>query len=172
MKTRNFKMNGIDDYHKLEIEEIFIRTREHTNQRSQIFSFLGTAHLIALGIALTNQKISILILAISLPIALIIIDHGLKRSLASVELRGLQLEDLYAPDPETALQHLSISVGPINPKKILELKSINSLKEPQEKILALRRVRLGMTGSIGLPLLVILEIGMTLSFWLSGWKVF
>src|SRR5512147_614347 len=111
MRTRGKKIDAIDDYHKLEIEEIFTRTRDHLSRRAQIYSFLATAHLVTLGLALTNQKVSLLILAISLPIILAIIDYGLKRSLASVELRGLQLEELYAPDPELALLHLSISVS-------------------------------------------------------------
>lgn len=172
MKTSHKKTTGIDDYHRLEIEEIFTRTREHRNQRAQIYSFFGTAHLVVLGLAFNTQKISLMILAISLPMVLIIIDYGLKRALASVELRGLQLEELYAPDPEIAILHLSIAVSPVSAKRILKLKAINSIKDSEERISELRKMRPGFPSSIAIPLLVIFEIGMAVSFWFSGWKVF
>ena len=39
MRTTGKKIDAIDEYHKLEIQEIFTRTREHRNQRAQITSF-------------------------------------------------------------------------------------------------------------------------------------
>ena len=172
MKTRSRQNSAIDDYHRLEIEELFTRTREHRNQRAQIYSLLGTGHVFALGLAFNNQTIGIMMLAIALPVALIIIDNTLKRALAAVELRGLQLENLYAPDPKTALMHVSIAASPWSSKRISDLTAIDKIKDPEKQMIALRKTGTGFTSSIALPLLVIIEIGMTISLWLSGWGLF
>jgi len=172
VNAKTVHSKNIDEYHKMEIEEIFSRTREHRSQRSQIYSFLGTAHLVLLGLAFNNQKISLLVLATSLIVALIVVDYSLKRTLATLELRGMQLESLYAPDPDMALIHLSVATSYISSKQYERLKAINDIKELDGRVSALRRARPGLSGSIFLPLLVILQIGMAISLWNSGWKIF
>ena len=171
MKTRGRKIATIDDYHKMEIEQIFIRLREHGNRRTQIYSFLGTAHLLTLGLALTNQRVSILILAIIFPIALMMIDRILKRSRVAAELRGLELESLYAPDPEFAFLHILIGASRSSSKYIGDLIAINQIKDPGRRITELRRIRPGRLPFIALLLIIIVEIILAISFWSSGWSM-
>lgn len=172
MRTRGKKVDAIDDYHKLEIEEIFTSMREQGNRRTQIFSFLGTAHLVTLGLAFNNQRVSILILAIIFPIALIIIDRSLKRSRVAAELRGLELESMYAPDSEFAFLHILIGASRSSSKHIEELRAINKIKEPDRRIILLRRIRPGLTPYIAVLLLIIIEIGVAISLYFSGWSIF
>ena len=173
MKTRNKKIDAIDDYHKLEIQEIFTRLREHGNRRTQIYSFMITAHLITLGLAFTNQKVSIMILALIFPIAFIIIDGNLRKSRTAAELRGLELESLYAPDPEFAFLHLLIGASPPSSKHINELRNINKIREPESLIFALRKFQSGSISSyIALLIILATEIGLAISLTVSGWSIF
>ena len=50
------KGESINDYHKLEIAEIFERTRSLNNLRVQVGIFLSTAHLAILGAAFSTEK--------------------------------------------------------------------------------------------------------------------
>lgn len=163
----------INEYKKLEIQEIFIRTREYMNVRLQIFSMIGSAHLITLGFAFAYQKIGILIIAIGLLIALIIIDKNLKSVRAALELRGLQLEDQFADEPESSLLHIVIAVSAGNKNWIERLKAINSIKDPQQRIQALRGRLLGYSITLLVPLILcLIEIGLGIGVWLSGWRLF
>jgi len=172
MKTRRKQDDAIDDYHKLEIEEIFTELREYVNRRTQNYSFIGTAHLITLGLAFTSQKVSILILALIFPIALIIIDRRLRRSRAVAELRGLELESIYAPDPDFALLHLLIGASRSSSKHISKLKTFNKIKEPDKLILALRKTQPGSISFIALLIVLAIEIGLAISLSISGWSMF
>jgi hypothetical protein len=161
------------EYRKLEMQEIFIRTREYINIRLQIYSLLGSAHFLTLGFAFAYQKISILGIAIVLLIALIIVDKNLKSVKAAFELRGMQLEDLYATDPETSLLHIVVAVSSSSRKWAEKLRAVNSIRDPQERIRTLRGTLLGYSGTLVFPMILcLIEIGLGISVWLSGWKIF
>ena len=171
MKPRADQEPKISEYHKLEIVEVFTNIRENTNLRLQTFSFLGTAHLVVIGLALTNKKISILVIAILILIVLIGVDKIRKRTQAAFEYRGLQLEDKYAPDPETALVHLSTSVTPNSRQWTKALNDVTHQELLSDKINALRKVPLGMAGTVVIPLIITLEIGIGVGLWFSGWSL-
>lgn len=163
----------INDYKKLEIQEIFIRTREYMSVRLQIFSIIGSAHFITLGFAFAYQKIGILFIAIVLLIALIVIDKNLKGVKAALELRGLQLEDQFADEPETSLLHVVVAVSAGNRNWIDRLKAINSIKDPRERIMALRGGMLGYSMTLMVPLILcLIETGIGIGVWISGWSLF
>jgi hypothetical protein len=164
--------SSINEYHKQEIAEIFSRTREHRSQRTQIYSFLGTAHLVVLGIAFNNKEVGLIILGTSLLLALIIIDYTLKRTLSALEFRGIQLERMYAPDPDMALMHLLIATSYSSSKQLDKYGEINEINDYKKQRATLRNPTVGLTSSLFLPFLVIVEVWIAVSLWNTGWKIF
>lgn len=164
--------HDMDPYHRLEIGEVFIRLRELSNQRLQVYSLIVTAYFVVLGLAINNQKIGLFIITIFLILALLIVDNRIKRIEAAVELRALELEDQYAPDPDTALLHTSISVAHHNEGWVEKLTPIHEIKEPDKREAALRRTRRGLANSLLLPALIFIEIVAALGLWALGWGLF
>jgi hypothetical protein len=164
--------HDIDPYHRLEIVEVFIRLRELSNQRLQVYSLIVTAYFFVLGLAINNQKLGLFIITIFLILALLIVDNRIKRIEGAVELRALELENRYAPDPDTALLHMSISVAHHNEGWVEKLASIYEIKDPDKREAALRRTRRGLANSLLLPFLIVVEIVVALGLWALGWKLF
>jgi hypothetical protein len=125
-----------------------------------------------LGLAFSNQRIIILVVAIIPLIALMVIDQGLRRTEAAVELRGLILENKYAPDADTALLHLLIAVSHTSSNWVERLNAFNNIKDLDKRIMVLRRTRPGLPSAVVIPLLAFIEIGLGVSLWVAGWKLF
>jgi uncharacterized membrane protein len=164
--------NHIDGYHRLELGEIFTRLRELSNQRLQVYTLIATAYLFVLGLAINNQKIGLFIITIFLLIALVIVDNRIKRIEGAVELRALELENKYAPDPDAALLHMTISVAHHSSEWIEKLDAINAVKEPDKRNAALRKTRRGLANSVLLPLAILIEVAIAFGLWFAGWELF
>ena len=97
--------NEIEAYHKLEIDEIFERTRQMIAMRMQTGAFLGTASLTILGIGFTQKLAGLCFIAggfLLVYLALDIISGTYSKPLYE---RGVKLEEKYASDPEDAILH-------------------------------------------------------------------
>ena len=93
----------ISPYHEIEIKEIYEGIRSLTNLRIQLGTFFGTAHLTILGVALTTQKASIVFMASSVLILMMVFDAFVRRELNPYYCRGLLLENMYSPDSKISL---------------------------------------------------------------------
>lgn len=99
----------MDEYEKIEIEQIYDGIKSIENLSVQIYSFFGTANVTILGVALSLQ-VSGLILVAALMIGLLGLIHRQTKNHAKVYyLRGTQLENKYAKEPDGALLHLYIN---------------------------------------------------------------
>ena len=96
---------SISEYEKLELEEVFNRTRSLVNLRVQIYSFFGTANLTLLGIALGARQAGFLFVAAGLMGLLVIVDRAMLQHQSKIAVRGLELEQCYAARPDVALLH-------------------------------------------------------------------
>ena len=98
----------ISDYHKMELQEVFNRTSTFTSLRVQIYSFFGTANLGLLGFALTSRLAGLILIAAGIIGLLALVDRQILRYQIIWYSRGLQLEEKYASDKESALLHQAI----------------------------------------------------------------
>lgn len=96
---------SIGEYERLELEEVFNRTRSLVNLRVQVYSFFGTANLTLLGIALGARQAGFLLVAAGLMGLLTIVDRAMLQHQAKIAVRGLELEQCYAARPDAALLH-------------------------------------------------------------------
>jgi hypothetical protein len=173
-KSQNRKPMEINEYHKLEIEEIFARTRELINIRIQAATFLGTVNLALLSIAFNEQKTGLIFAAASALILLIIVDRmTIRRSINTLIFRGMQLENKYAPDAEEALLHLYAAVTTSHRKNYAQMVAALKLQEQEKRISTLRTYRWSSLPGLWLPLgisLIEMTIALILNF--SGWQLF
>ena len=102
----------IGEYERLELEEVFNRTRSLVNLRVQIYSFFGTANLTLLGIALGARQAGFLFVAAGLMGLLALVDRAMLHNQAKVAARGLELEQRYATQPAVALLHRLYALRP------------------------------------------------------------
>ena len=99
------QVTAIDEYHKMEIQEIFTSIRTANTLRIQVYSFFGTANLTILGVALSAKHAGLILLAASIIGVLLLVDRQLRRYSYVFLSRGVQLEELYAPDKVSAFIH-------------------------------------------------------------------
>ena len=159
------KVEEISGYHKIELEEIFTRTRTLVSLRIQIFSFIGTAHLTMLGIAFSIQKLILIFSAASLMILLIKIDMMLMPIVDVIVARGLQIEEIYSND-EVALCSAIMSAALRNKRE--EYRLISKIREARtlDEIMQLINSRPSNQIGVWLPLIVmILEVIGGLTLW-------
>ena len=159
------KDKEISPYHKIEIEEIFTRTRTLVALRIQIFSFIGTAHLTILGFAFTIQKATLIFTAASLMILLIAIDFLIKPVIDVVVARGLQIEKIYSND-EVALSSAVMLAALRNKRKeyilLSKIREVRTLDEIVKLIQSRPSNKIG----VWLPLVLILLEGLAgLTLW-------
>ncbi|MGD1908668.1 MAG: hypothetical protein ACFB0C_22155 [Leptolyngbyaceae cyanobacterium] len=107
--------NNIDEYHKIELAEIFNRIRLLISLRIQIFTFIGTANLTILGISISEQKAILIFLGAVLMVLLMFIDSLLRPNIDIILARGIQIENLYSDDNDALL--ISIMLASINKPK-------------------------------------------------------
>ena len=144
----------IDEYHKLELQEIFVRTRTLVSLRVQLFSFMATAHLTILGIAFTSKQSILIFFAASLMGLLLTIDLMLMPIIDAIVARGLQIEKIYSNDRDTLCTSI-ISASFRNEKKanivVSKIREANNQKE------IIKLIQSRPTNKIGiwLPLMIL-----------------
>jgi hypothetical protein len=99
------KISLMSEYEKFEIQEVFDRTKTIDSLRIQIYSFFGTVNITSLGLALTRQQAGIFLIAASMIGLLALIDRVMRKHQAYFYTRGLELEDRFSPEKESALLH-------------------------------------------------------------------
>ena len=165
----------LDEYHKIEIMEIFERTRTTQNLRVQIFTFLGTANLTILGLAFNTQKVGFIFLATGTLLLLIVTDYAIRLMLSLLYCRGIQLEKQYSPDSDISLIHGYVAVS--SQRNLFErLSKIAQFVNQEERIRALRAFRFSVidpTFGLWLPgILILFEILLGSVLWLfANWKM-
>lgn len=144
----------INDYHQLEINEIFVRTRSLTSIRFQLFSFIGTAHLTIIGIAFTIEKVILIYVASSLMLLLIRLDAVIESIIEALVVRGLQLELMYTPDTEPLWASILAAVSRRYPEPRVLTLNIDAAS-PQAEILQKIQVRSTKRLGLWLPMTVL-----------------
>jgi hypothetical protein len=162
----------MEEYHKLEIQEIFSRTKSLETLRAQFGTFFGTANLTALGFAFTTQKVGILFLAAAIFVVQILMDTFVRRNLVVLYYRGIQLEKKYASEAGESLLHVytAATLHEINlPHQLLE---ISTLRDPRERVMRLRKLRPTIGGLWLVVLAGFVEIVMGIILFYQGWGLF
>ncbi len=90
----------MDQYHQLEIGEIFKRTSELGSMRIKIYATFATLNVSVVTISLQTQNALFTALAGFLFIILVIIDFPLRNGIRALYARGIYLEKTYCPDYE------------------------------------------------------------------------
>jgi len=141
----------IEEYHKLEINEIFERTRNLINARLQAGTFLGTANLTVLSFAFSTQRAGLFfiaagVMAIFLAVEFIASEYG-----KGFYARGVQLEEKYASDAADAILHRRLS-SHISRKGYYH--------------------RATMSGVWLFVVITLVELASGILLWLAGWRIF
>lgn len=161
----------IDQYHLLEIQEIFERTRAYSGLRVTIATFFGTINLTILGLAFSLQNAILFFIAAATLFLWVVSDAYARRELLPFYYRGLLLEKKYAPEGEEALLHTYIEA--VKSQRDLRnwLDEIAALDSQAERVKRLRVVRWsfgGMWWALILMLAGEIGIGVALSLF-GGW---
>jgi len=159
----------IDEYHLLEIKEIFERIRSYSSLRVTIATFFGTINLTTLGLAFNLKNAVLFIIAAATIILWIISDTYAKRELRPFYYRGLQLEKKYAPEGEEALLHTYIDV--VKSRRDLKdwLSGIAELDTQTERVKKLRAIELCFGGTWLVWILIcVVELGLGIALCLIG----
>jgi hypothetical protein len=160
----SYRMN---EFHKVELEEIFSRLQAIDSIRIQLVGFVGGANLTALGFAFTTRNVSLIFIA-ALSVAIYIgVDAAQRRNVAALCFRGFQLQELYARDDVYSSLFL------YNPEIASRALDILKRTNPSDQIRQLSLVPLKYLNPSGfwLPLFVIvLEVGIAILLWLQGWR--
>jgi hypothetical protein len=141
----------IEDYHKLEIVEIFERTRVMIGVRIQAMSFLGTANISIVALALTTDRAGLFFIAAAIGVMYLAIDSISGEYTKPLYGRGVQLEEKYASDAAEAILH----------------RRQNSYKERKGSSYLASRVRVSVH-----VLITVSEIAIGIVLWILGWPVF
>jgi hypothetical protein len=163
---------AINEYHKMEIQEIFLRTGTLENIRTQMATFCLTANITVLGFAFSTQKAVLVFAATIILLLWALADFAGRRNIGALYYRGLQLEKLYAPDKDSALLHIYVASTSTRRRWVKQLSDIIKIKNSDAKIKALRAFRFSFTGFV-LPIIgVILEILLGLFLLTLRWSLF
>jgi hypothetical protein len=162
----------MDEYHKVELNEIFSRTRSLESLRSQFGTFFGTVNLTALGLAFSVQKAGIVFLAAAIFAVQIIIDVFVRRNLVVLYYRGLQLERKYSAEVEESLLHIYVDSTLSEANLSHQLLEISNLKEPSQRLAKLRDLRFTSGGFWLLMVGVVVEVVIGVVLLFQGWSLF
>jgi hypothetical protein len=163
--------DAINEYHKLEIQEIFVRTRTSENIRIQVGIIFLTANVTLLGFAFSTQKVGLVFAAVIILFLWAIADFAGKRSIGVLYYRGLQLEKIYASEQD-ALLHIYIASTSSMKKLVEQLSSITEIKNQKDRIKALRSFCFSFSDYL-LPIICItLELLAGVYLLNSGWYLF
>lgn len=160
----------LDDYQKIEINQVFERVQLLENKRMQIGSFFGMANLTALGVSFSAQKAGLLFFAATILIIYIVIDMRIRTSLGVSFYRGLQLQKKYLPDDEEA-------IWLILPGRLFsKVREISELENYQDRLSELTKLHISTPSSNGfwIPLaIIVLEVIAGFFLWIvTSWPLF
>ena len=131
----------------------------------------ATANVTMLGFAFSTQRAGLVLSATIILLLWALADFVGRRNIGALYYRGLQLEKMYAPD-KYALFHIYIATTSSRKKWIEKLSTIAEMKNPQDRIKALRAFRISFLGFI-LPLIgVIVELLFGVFLLKLGWSLF
>ncbi|NOT05045.1 MAG: hypothetical protein HOP27_10655 [Anaerolineales bacterium] len=97
------KIGLMSEYEKMEVREIFERTRTIDNLRIQIYSFFGTVNITFLGLGVSAQHAGVFLIAASTIGLLALIERRMRDHQFQFYARGLELEEKFSPDRKSAL---------------------------------------------------------------------
>jgi len=156
----------MNEFHKVELQEIFSRLQTIDNIRIQLAGFIGGASLTALGIAFTTRTVSLVFLAALSVVIYMGVDAAQRRNVAVLCFRGFQLQKMYAREDVRSSLFL------YNPGIASRVLDIIKLTNPadQQRQLSLIPLRCLSPSGFWLPLFVIvLEVGIAFLLLLQGW---
>jgi hypothetical protein len=162
----------INEYHKLEIEEIFLRTRTSENVRTQVAILCITANITVMGFAFSNQKAGLVFAAASILLLWALADAPARRNIGVLYYRGLQLEKRYAPDKENAFLHIYVAATASKRGWVEQLSAIENIQNHKERIRALRLFRFSVLGILAPIIIMLLEVALGFILFFSGWLLF
>jgi len=157
----------MNEFHKIELEEIFSRIRAIDSLRAQLAGFAGGGNLTALGLAFTTKSVSLVFIAALSAALYMAVDAAQRRNLAVLCFRGFQLQDLYARDDIYSSLYL---YNPEIAAKVLDILKRTSPSDQQRQLWLIPLKSLNFTG-FWFPLFVIvLEISIAILLLLQGWR--
>jgi len=170
LQNENESTEEFDDYHKLEMSQVFERFNAIEDKRIQLGIFFGTANLTIIGIALSVQKVGILLIGVSILIIFMLMDMRVRENIAINYYRGLQLQKKYAPkDSETFWK---IFQGRLFSK----IREISEKEDLQSRLEALNRINWSTPSFIGFwMILIVIILEIIVSYLLLcefGWLLF
>jgi hypothetical protein len=157
----------MNEFHKVELEEIFSRIQAIDNIRVQLAGFVGGGNLTALGFAFTTRSVSLIFIAALSAALYIVVDAAQRRNLAVLCFRGFQLQKIYARDD------IYSSLFLYNPEIASRVLDILKQTNTSDQIRQLSLVPLKYLNFTGfwLPLFVIvLEVSIAILLLLQGWR--
>ena len=157
----------MNEFHKVELEEIFSRLQAIDNIRVQFAGFVGGGNLTALGLAFATRNVSLISIAALSAVLYMVVDAAQRRNLAVLCFRGFQLQEIYARDD------IHSSLFLYNPEIASRAWDMLERTNPSDQIRQLSLVPLKTLNPTGfwLPLFVIvLEVGTAILLWLQGWS--
>jgi len=157
----------MNEFHRIELEEIFSRMQAIDSLRVQLVGFVGGGNLTALGFAFTTRNVSLILIAALSAVLYMVVDAAQRRNLAVLCFRGFQLQELYARDDIHSSLYL------YNPEIASRVLDILKGTSPSDQIRELSLVPLKYLNPTGfwIPLFVIvLEVGIAVLLWLQGWR--
>lgn len=172
--TSSVQQAPIPEYHKIEILEIYQRTRELSVLRVQVATFFGTANLTLLGLAFSTQLAGLMLFGAGLLILWWIADAYAIRELKPFYFRGLKLERTYSPDWQDSLLRTYLGVSKARSDWVESLSQIAELDSRDEQIRQLRRLKLSVVGLYrAVAILLVAEVvGALVLPPLLGWSLF
>jgi hypothetical protein len=99
------KVPLMSEYEKIEIEEVFNRTKTIDSLNIQIYTFFGTVNITTLGLGVSQQHSGVFLIAASMIGLLTLIIRVMRKHQVQFYMRGLVLEKRFSPDKESALLH-------------------------------------------------------------------
>ena len=166
------KQLAMPEYHRLEIEEIFLRTRASENIRTQLAVLCITANITVIGFAFNNQKSGLVFMAAFILLLWALADAPARRNIGVLYYRGLQLEKRYALDKEDAFLHTYIAATASKRDWVEQLSTIASIPERNERIRALRLFRFSVLGVLVPIIIASIEVALGLVLYFTGWPLF
>jgi hypothetical protein len=161
----------IDEYHLLEIQEIFERIRAYSSLRVTVATFFGTINLSIMGFAFNLHNATLFFFAAASLFLWFVADTYARRELLPFYYRGLQLEKKYAPEGEEALLHTYIEAVKSRRDLKIWLGDIAKLENHADRVNQLRSIKFnfgGMWWALILIFFVELGLGVALYFF-GGW---
>ena len=101
--AKNNMVPLMTEYEKIEIEEVFSRTKAMDSLNIQIYTFFGTVNITTLGLGVSLQHAGMFLIAASMIGLLTLILRKMRKHQFYFYTRGLALEKKFSPEKNSAL---------------------------------------------------------------------